>query len=318
MESQRIFRSISVAAGLMTVLAGLACGPAPLPEKQAAEADGRLSVFVSILPQAYFVERVGGDKVQVDVLVRPGESPATYSATPRQMAELSRAVIYFRIGVPFENGLVPKIRESLPGLRIVDTRRGIALRRMKTHLEEIMSDEAPAGGEHDHDHSAEEGDDPHIWLDPMRVKQQAATIREALVVARPAERDYFEENYRIFARELDDLHQRLTRLLAPVRGREIFVFHPAYGYFAEAYGLRQVAVEMGGKEPGARYLAAFIELARSRRVRVVFVQPQFSRHAAETIARAIDGAVVPLDPLARDYMANMERMALEVEQALRQ
>lgn len=301
---------------MLALLGAAACGPSPVDKTAAAEPTQTLSVFVSILPQAYFAERVGGDAVRVNVLVQPGENPATYSPTPRQMANLSRTDVYFRIGVPFEKGLVPKIQSSLPDLRIVDTRRGITLRRMETHLAEIVTLGRETGHGHDHNHSAEEGDDPHIWLDPRRVKQQAATIRDTLAELRPAQQDVFAENYRAFAGELDDLHARLTRVLAPVRGEEIFVFHPAYGYFAEAYGLQQVAVEMGGKEPGARHLGRFIELARERGVKVVFVQPQFSRQAAESIARAIGGAVVPLDPLAQDYLANMDRMAQEVSRAL--
>jgi len=303
---------------LLALLVTPSCGPSPADESATKEPAERLHVFVSILPQAYFVERVGGEGVRVDVLVQPGESPATYSPTPRQMADLSRADVYCRIGVPFEQGLVPRIRTSLPDLRIVDTRQGITLRRMESHLAGILSLGNGSDDGHDHDHSAEEGDDPHIWLDPMRVKQLAATIRDTLAELRPAQKDVFADNYRTFARDLDDLHARLARVLAPVRGEEIFVFHPAYGYFAEAYGLQQVAVEIGGKEPGARHLGRFIDLAKEREVKVVFVQPQFSRHAAESIARSIGGAVVPLDPLARDYLANMEQMAQHVAQALRQ
>ena len=102
-----------------------------------------------------------------------------------------------------------------------------------------------------------------------------------------------------------------------MEGRSFFVFHPSFGYFADDYGLEQVAVETGGSEPSARQLARLIREARDAEVRVIFVQPQFSRKSAETIASEIGGAVVPIDPLARDYIENLERMARAVEEGLR-
>ena len=101
-----------------------------------------------------------------------------------------------------------------------------------------------------------------------------------------------------------------------MKGRDLFVFHPAYGYFARQYGLTQVAVETGGRQPSARHLAELIDRARARDVRVIFVQPQFARHSARAVADAIGGAVVPLDPLAEDYLGNLEQMASTVESAL--
>ncbi len=270
-----------------------------------AENDSRLHVSVSIQPQAFFVERIGGDRVKVDVMVQPGQSPHTYAPTPKQMVRLAGAKAYFRVGVPFENGFITKLKSTVPGIAIIDTSRGIALENMPVH---------DTGEEEEH-HDGEL--DTHTWLDPMLVKKQAAIIRDSLSELDPAGRSSFENNFNRFAGELDDLHSRLAQALAPVKGKSFFVFHPAFGYFARAYGLNQVAVETGGKQPSARHLAQLIEKARKQEVKVLFVQPQFSTKSAETIARAIDGAVVPLDPLARDYIANMETIATAMEKALR-
>jgi zinc transport system substrate-binding protein len=257
----------------------------------------RLSLFVSILPQAYFVERVGGSHVEVEVLVGPGQSPATFELTPKQMAELAQADAYFRIGLPFEKQLVGKIRTALSDLRVVDTRRGIQLRSMEY--------------EHHND-----GSDPHIWLDPKLVKIQATTVCEELCRLDSVNATEYKENLKAFKADLDEVDAKITQALEPLKGRKFYVFHPSYGYFGDAYGLTQVAVEVEGKEPGARWLAALIDQAKKDSVKVIFVQPQFSDKSAETVAEAIGGVVVPIDPLARDYLKNLKDIAEKIARGL--
>ena len=265
----------------------------------------RLSVFVSILPEVYFVKKIGGERVSVHALVRPGQSPATYGPTPKQMALLARAHVYLRIGVAFENSLVSKLRRTNKDLVIVDLREGISLLEMENH-----------GTEVEDGHNHEEELDPHIWLDPMLVKLQAEVIKKTLSKFDPSNSLFYEANYKIFAEQLDKLDRQLRQTLTPLAGRTIYVFHPAYGYFCHAYGLRQKSVAINGKEPGAKHLASLIKSARSDGVKVIFVQPQFSRKAAQSIARAIDGVVVALDPLAEDYLENMESMAVRIRRSL--
>jgi zinc transport system substrate-binding protein len=268
-----------------------------------ADTQQKIPVFVSILPQAFFVEKIGGDRVEVDVLVQPGQSPHTYAPTPRQMGRLAEARVYFRIGVAFENAFIPKLENSMPGLPIVDTRQGIDLEKMAGHE-----------GEDDQDHGEEL--DPHIWLDPLLVKKQAEIIKDTLAQLDPDGQPLYEKNFTAFITDLDELHARLTKALAPLHGKSFFVFHPAFGYFAKAYGLKQIAVQTGGNAPSARHLASLIELAKKNGVRVLFVQPQFSQKSAETVARAINGVVIALDPLAKDYFTNMTGIAEALEKAL--
>lgn len=259
-----------------------------------------IPVFVSILPQSYFVQRVGGDRVQVEVLVRPGASPATYAPTPKQMARLASARVFFRIGVPFENSLLPKIHRNMPSLHIVDTSRDI--KRLF-----VQQDGEKKNNELD----------PHTWLDPMLVKQQAAVVMATLSTIDPAGRKVYENNYVHFAEDLDALDMRIRQKLKRVIGKTVFVYHPAYGYFCRAYGLHQKAVEIGGKDPSPKHLARLIEGAKREKVQVIFVQPQFSRKKAETIARAIGGAVVVFDPLAYNYCENLDKVAGQLAQVLR-
>ncbi|MCF8070323.1 MAG: zinc ABC transporter substrate-binding protein [Desulfobacterales bacterium] len=270
------------------------------------EPDNRISVFVSIQPQAYFLERIGGDRVVVDVLVMPDKNPATYSPTPDQMMKLSKADLFFRIGVPFENILISKIDALSDRLTIVDTRKGITLRRMESGYHEH--------DQHNHDHT--EGNDPHIWLSPVLVKQQSKTILETLVKIDPDGKTTYTANYRSFIDDLDALDNKIRSALAPIKGSALFVFHPAFGYFAEEYGLKQIAVEIEGKAPKGKDVSLFIKKARNDNVKVIFVQAQFDRSAAYKIASAIDGSVVPVDPLARDYISNLEEMADKVLEGL--
>lgn len=316
---------------VVTAAGPAACRRASAPENQADPAarsaaprtdgggdGGQLTIFVSIDPQAYFVERLAGGRARVEVLVGPGQNPHAYEPTPHQMAALAAARVYFRIGLGFEEALVPKLRGAFRELEIVDTRAGIRLRQMESghgcdhHAEAAEHDHA-----HDHAHGPA-GDDPHTWLDPRLVQTQARTMCDVLCRIDPARAEEYRRNLTDFLADLDALNARLAEALAPVRGKEIFVFHPAFGYFADAYGLRQAPIEVQGKEPSPKDVAALIELARARGVRVIFVQPQFSTRTAEIIAREIGGAVVPLDDLARDYLSNMESMARQVRAALSQ
>jgi zinc transport system substrate-binding protein len=272
------------------------------------------SVFVSILPQAFFVERIAGQRVQAEVLVKPGQEPHTFEPTPQQMARLAEAAAYYRIGVEFENNLMPRIESTMKHLVVVDCREGITLRSMDAQ----GHDGEPDGEEHTEGEDPGEhgGTDPHVWLSVRNAVRIAATIHESLVRLDPQGKDIYDKGYNRLAGDLEDLDRHLAQILAAVKGKPFFVFHPSFGYFADDYGLEQIAVETGGAEPSARQLARLIEQAESAGVRVIFVQPQFSQKSAQTIATEIGGAVVPIDPLARDYIENLERLARAVQEGL--
>ncbi|MBN1829894.1 MAG: zinc ABC transporter substrate-binding protein [Deltaproteobacteria bacterium] len=281
-------------------LAGVAAAPA------AGEAP--LGVFVAILPQASFVERIGGDAVSVEVLVGPGQSPHTYELAPRQMASLGKARLFFTIGLPLEETIVKRIVSTLPNLKIVDTRSGVLLLAVDDRNHRHRAGDYRAG--------EEENVDPHIWLDPKRVKIQAVTICQALAAADPARASMFVRNLQLFLADLDRLDREIGDILAPLSNKKVYVYHPSFGYFCESYGLLQEAVEQEGKEPAPRMLARFMERAKKEEVKIIFVQPQFSSRNAETLARAIGGAVVPIDPLPRDYLGSLRETARRIREGL--
>ncbi|HDI59818.1 MAG TPA: cation ABC transporter substrate-binding protein [Desulfobacteraceae bacterium] len=287
----------------------LLCGLFPGAVAGAGATDEPLLVYVSILPQRDFVQRIAGDRVAVEVMVRPGASPATYEPKAQQMAGLSRARIYFAVGVPFEAVWLPRIVAANPAMRLVHTDAGIPKRTMAAHYHG-----AEAGRDADHDNRSH---DPHVWLSPPLVKIQARAILEALVAVDPDHRERYETNWRNFVARLDALDQRLRQSFARRRGMCFMVFHPAWGYFAEAYGLRQVPIELEGKEPKPAQLRELVEIARCHDIRVIFVQPQFSRRSAELVAREIGARVVDADPLPADWFANMNEVAAKFEAALK-
>ena len=280
----------------------------------AARQTARLSVFVSILPQKYFVERVGGDRVNVSVLLPAGQSEITYEPTARQLVALSAANVYFRTLVPFEKRLADKIDNTLRSVPIVNTCRDIDLRPgdCSHHQEQDHANNEA----HTADNGRHDEIDPHVWMSPRLVKPQARIICEQLCILDPAHEDEFRRNLAAFEADLDHADQHIAALLAPYRGRAFFVFHPAYGYFADAYGLEQVAVQSGGKEPAAKRLAELIDRAKRDGVRAVFVQPQFSRISAGAVARQIDGVTITVDPMTEDYLSNIVHIAECIHAAL--
>lgn len=254
-----------------------------------------LSVTVSLLPQQYFVERIGGPHVRAIVLVPPGKSPATHEPTPQQMQAVATSRLILRIGVPFENNWLPRLAQLAPDARIVDLRDGIKLRPVDLP----PGSSAAVGG----------APDPHIWLSPPLVMRMADRIRDELIALRPEAKAEFEANHRAFIADLKALDGDLRSRLANKKAPNFMVYHPSWGYFADAYGLKQMPVEAGWKEPGPRTLQLVIDGARQNGVRVIFVQPQFSQKEARTIAEAIGGEVLAVDPLAPDYIDNLRRVA---------
>jgi zinc transport system substrate-binding protein len=258
---------------------------------------------VSVPPQAYLARKVGGNRVAVEIMVPPGRSPATYEPKPSQMAALDGAEVYFRVGVPFEKGFVDELGSSHPDLRVVDTTQGLELRPLEGH-------------DHGHGHSHGPGHDPHTWLDPELAIAQGEAMTRALADIDPEGTSTYESGMERLRAELERTDAEIREMLAPVKGARFHVFHPAFGYFAEAYGLEQVAIEVEGKEPSPRQVAEIIEQARADNARVIFVQPQFATSSAEAIAREVGADVVTLDPLAEDLPANLMDMAVAIRSAI--
>ncbi len=281
---------------LLTIIS-LLIVPACAPAEQSAGTD-RIGVAVSILPQQEFVTAVGGDRVSVTVMVPPGASPHTYEVTPAQMAQLSKAKMYAKVGSPieFEIAWLEKLIAQNRDMLVVDCSKGIKL---------IESTD-----EH------EPGIDPHIWTSLRNVKIMVNNICAGLVQIDPASRQYYETNRDDYVARLNALDSDISASLKSVNNRTFIVYHPAWGYFAHDYGLKQVAIEEGGKEPQAAYMTRIIKQARDQNIKVVFVSPEFSSRNAEVVASEIGGRVVVISSLAVNYLENMEEVVKAFKEAL--
>lgn len=271
-------------------------------------------VFVSIAPQKYFVQKIGGDLVSVSVLVPAGADPHTYEPKPKQMAELSKSAAYFAVGVDFEKAWLQRIKGTNQNMRIVHTDSGIKKIAMTAHLHGKRGNHRHAGM----DHSPHGGTpDTHIWLSPALVKIQAKHIVHALIAVDPGNEARYKNNYASFLKDIDTLDAELKNLFAQRKGDRFMVFHPSWGYFAREYGLEQVPIEIEGKEPKPAQLKTLVRHARERGIRVVFVQPQFSAKSAEMISREIGGQVVRVDPMAENWAENLREVARKFVSAVR-
>lgn len=271
-----VLSSILLVAAMLPVFSGCT-------QKQTPRQTGKIGVVVTILPQMDFVENVGGDKVEVSVMVSPGSNPHIFEPTPGQMAKVSTANIYMKVGsgVEFELAGMDKLEKQNPDMPVVDCSAGI----------QIVDN------------------DPHIWTSPLNAKKMVQNICEGLVKVDPANADYYRQNRDRYLSELDDLDSYIHQRLDKAANRYFMVYHPAFGYLAREYNLVELAIEEEGKSPTPASIQESIELARKHHLSYVFVAPQFSSAQAETIAKEIGGQTAVLDSLPRYYIQNMRKVA---------
>jgi len=267
-----------------------------------------ITIGVSLLPQKYFVERVGGDDVTVITMAGAGYNHVTYEPKPKQLAQLKQAGIYFLAGVSFERKWKSVFEKTSPEMMLVSLTHNIKLREYQSVESDKHSHE---GGEH-HGNI-----DPHFWLSPALVKIAAKTILDTLVKKDPERQASYTENYLKFIGDLENLDLRIREKLSGTRLKNFAVFHPSWGYFANAYGLKQVAIEVQNRQSGARTLNETINKIRSMNIPVIFVQKQFSETEAQMVARETGARLVKVDPLAENYIENMDKISNLFYEALR-
>ena len=256
-------------------------------------------IAVSILPQKYAVDRIAGEFIETIVLVGEGQSPHSYEPTPQQMSRLASAKAWILSGTDFEQALIGKITALYPNLLIVDGTEGVTFRLIEAH-------------DHNKDEHHDENSllyDKHTWLSYEPYKILIGHIYDTLVSIDDNNKEIYEQNKNELLSEIDTLFSALYTSLAPLKGSTVFVYHPSFGYFFDEFGIIQEAVETGGKEPTAKNLVALIEEARKDNVKAIFVQSQFPAQAAKNVADAVGAKVLPLDPLAYNWIKNIESMA---------
>ncbi|KPJ84892.1 hypothetical protein AMJ57_05125 [Parcubacteria bacterium SG8_24] len=293
---------------ILAVLASLAAMYWRGGVTERSDGSDRLSVYTTIPPYKQFIERVGGERVTVSVMVPPGASPHTHEPTPSQLIGLNQADAYIMVGSPIEFELtwIDQLAAVNPSMPFIDSSAGL----------DLMELEGEHGHEHDgdaavHEESgAEEGGlDPHVWTSPRNVLTIGRNIRDGLATLDPGSAAVYGSNFDSFAADLEELSGLLRQSFSGVTSRKFLVFHPSWGYLARDFGLEQVPIEEEGKEPTAQGIGRLIDQARIEGIRIIFAQPELNTESARVVAQEIDGEVVLLSPLDEDYLANMRRVS---------
>lgn len=297
-------------ASLLALAVGLAV---PVGCGKAADSADEIGVVVTILPQVEFVENVGGEKVDVTVMVPLGAGPHTYEPLPSQMKALARAEMYAKVGsgVEFELIWLEKLVSTNKEIVVVDCSAGI-------HLIQMVADYDHQGmeAEPEEEYGNSGAMDPHIWMSPLNAKIMVQNICDGLVQVDPGNRAFYEQNRDAYLQELTELDQDIRKGLSGMTNRRFMVYHPSFGYLAKEYNLTMLPVEEEGKEPTLAGIVHLIERAKEDNIKVIFASPQFNPKSAEVIADEIGGSVVLIDSLAEDYIANLRTVLGELVQAM--
>lgn len=275
-------------------------------------------VVTTILPVRDFAAQIAGGTAECVSLLPASKSPHDYAFTPADIARLAKARAWFTIGLPLEAPLRSRIVAAHPRLAIIPGDAGIKRLPMSASCEHGHHADSPAedaaeehGTENSaaHRHSAAAGADPHLWLDPLRAVQICRNLCAGLIAVFPENKELYEKNTAALIEKLELLNRDLQTALAPLKGKKIIVYHPAFGYFCERYGITQMPIELDGKAPSAAWLGQVISTAKAENIKVIFVQPQFSAGSAQTAAAAIGGKAVEFDALPADYLSYLRTVA---------
>ena len=273
---------------ILTLFICFACG-------NTAQKSEKAIITVTIEPLRYFTEAIAGENYQVVSMVPKGSSPESYDPTPQQLVNLSKSQAYFRIGhIGFEQAWMKKLEANCPDMKVYDTSKGIDLIRDKGHWH----------GDHFH----EGGVEPHIWNSTQNALIIADNIYQALC-------ELDSTHQADYKNRLDRLKQSIqqtdaeTRKLLENADSTFLIYHPALSYFARDYGLKQISIEEGGKEPSPAQLKKLIETCRNENVHTIFVQQEFDQRNAQLIAHELGIDIVSINPLSYDWTEEMLRTA---------
>jgi len=266
---------------------------------QSKQKEAANMISVSILPQKYMVDQIAGNLVQVNVLVPPGSSPHNYEILPSQMKDLSKSKAWLQIGLlTFEDAWKEKLASINKDLLIVNCSEGISTLAGDDHHKE------------GHEHAG--ALDPHVWLAPAEIKTLAQNTLKTLSKSFPDHTAEFEKKYSRFTLKVDSLSAQIEQKLAPLKNRNILIFHPALAYYARQFKLVQIPLELDGKEPSPKHMKDIVDLAHQQNIHVIFIQKEFDSAFAEQMAQEINGEVLVIDPL--DY--NWEKQMLDITEKI--
>ncbi len=266
--------------------------------------EGIPTITVSIEPIRYFTEKIAGEHFKVVSMVPQGSSPETYDPTPNQLVKLAQSCAYLRIGhIGFEQTWMNRLEFNAPHLHIYDISQDIEL----IHEQPVEEAHKKSDNRIKHQHG---GVEPHIWNSPANARIMANNILQFLCSIDNEHKAEYIERHKKLCQEIEETDRYIKEVLSyPGADRSFMIYHPALSYFARDYGLRQIAIEKGGKEPTTAQLKKLIDTCLQDSVRIIFVQPEFDRSNAELISQQTRTRIVPINPLAYNWKEEMIRTA---------
>ena len=253
-----------------------------------------IKAVVSIAPMVSYLKAIGGDRVDVTLMVKAGSSPHTYEPKPSDMRSLSSADVYYAIGVEFENVWLSKFQTLNPSMQIIHTDANITKEYMQNS----------------HNHNQKGHKDPHIWTSIKNIKIIATHIYKSILKIDSQNALYYKANYDKFIKHLDSSDKHIQSILANTpKGSRFMVFHPSWGYFAKDYNLTQMPIEIEGKKPKAKEIISIIKEAKKFDVKAIFTQPEFSDITAKMIANELHIQVIKVSPLSPHWEETLLKIA---------
>ncbi len=254
--------------------------------KDLKPAGDEINVTVSIIPYRNFVELIGGEKVKVNALIPPGASPHTFEPTAMQLKQVAGSDIYFKTGgsFHFEEEILGKISGDLKRIKILDCAEGI----------ELIDN------------------NPHVWLSPDNAYIIAGNIKDGLIAASPNDSLYFLNNYNRFTARLDSIDAGISKSFERFEQRTFLVYHGAWKYFADYYGLEELAIEREGKEPGVNQIRDLVQTAKGLQLKYIYISPRQNPDPAVMLSGEINAYIDTLETLPSDYINNLEITASKI------
>lgn len=292
---KKAFKNLSLLTLITTCLILVSCSKEKTTYTEVSE---KLAVAVSIVPQETFVKAVAGDLVEVVTMIPSGQSPENFQPTPDLLEKFSKSKIYFSIGVPTESSsILPKAKDLNSSLKIINLDNEVA---------KVYPDREFAPRKRD----------PHIWLSPKRTKVMIDIIKEELSKIDPKNKSIYEKNANEYVKKLDKVDNDIKLSLTNLKNKSIIVYHPAFGYFCDDYGLNMIALEEEGKESSPQDLQKIIDMAKEKEIKTIFYQAEIDSKQSKTFADEIGGKTELIAPLSPDYIKNLEKIANVFKQVL--
>lgn len=250
------------------------------------------TVTVTIPPYQYFVNKIAGDKVDVNVMVSNGNNPETYEPYAQQMVELAQSALYLKVGnIGFEQTWMKKLQQNAPDMKVIDTSVGITPAK------------TPGGNT-----------DPHVWMSCKNARIISRNILKALCELKPEDKALFEKNYQSLLHSIDKRDSVITKLATkdPTFEHKFVIYHPILTYFARDYKLEQLAIEEEGREPSAAQLQSLIEKAKREHIKYCLIQAEFANRNTKTFISESHTKPFEINPL----QGNWDRAMAEVARVL--